>query len=123
MAIVGTEWLIDASGCEAETLRDGARLQALFDYIVTELQLHPVGEAHWHHFPEPGGITGVLLLRESHLTCHTYPEIQTLTINLYCCQARPEWRWGETLRDWLGVQTVRVRVCERGVTESVTPQS
>jgi S-adenosylmethionine decarboxylase len=57
------------------------------------------------------------LLSESHLACHTYPEYGLATINLYCCRARPEWRWAEALGETLGATNVRVRTIERTVAE------
>lgn len=116
MAHVGTEWVIDATGCDAAKLREVESLQLLFARIVAELQLHPVGEPRWQCFPAPGGVTGLMLLRESHLTCHTYPEHQTATFNLYCCTPRPAWQWDEALHHSLGAALVTVRVLERGIT-------
>lgn len=111
--IVGTEWLVDASGCSPEALRDVAILRALFESIVTDLDLKAVGEALWHAFPGEGGVTGVLLLRESHLACHTYPELGVATVNLYCCHERPKWNWEERLAQQLQARSVTVRKVER----------
>jgi len=113
--IVGTEWLIDASGCRAAVLRDSAALRRLFDCIIAELDLQVLGEQMWHQFPPPGGITGLALLTESHLACHTYPEFQTATFNLYCCRERPAWNWHERLKEMLGAESVSVRVIHRVV--------
>lgn len=113
--IVGTEWLIDASGCEAATLRDTRALSRVFDRIVAELNLQTLGEATWHQFPPPGGITGFLMLTESHLACHTYPEFRAVTINLYCCRERPEWPWAERLREMLGADRVNVSTRQRTI--------
>ena len=71
---LGTEWIVDAHGCDPSALRSCAALGRLFARIVEELGLHPAGEPVWHVFPGQGGITGVLLLSESHLACHTFPE-------------------------------------------------
>lgn len=118
--IVGTEWLIDASGCRAATLRDSAALRGLFDRIIAELDLQVLGEQMWHQFPPPGGITGLALLTESHLACHTYPEFQTATFNLYCCRERPEWPWAARLKEMLGAESVSVRVIHRSVPDEQT---
>ncbi|HEY0545024.1 MAG TPA: S-adenosylmethionine decarboxylase [Pyrinomonadaceae bacterium] len=115
--IVGTEWLVDASGCRAETLCDVEALRRLFERIIGDLNLQVVGEQMWHSFPAPGGVTGLALLTESHLACHTYPEFQTATINLYCCRERPAWPWAERLRELLGATGVRVRVHHRVIDE------
>ena len=116
--IVGTEWLIEASGCEAERLRDPERLSMLFQSVIAELDLQVVGAPRWHQFPGPGGITGFVLLSESHLACHTYPEYGFVTIDLYCCRERPEWRWEQGLREMLGATKVSVRAIERAFKES-----
>ncbi|MBC7929325.1 MAG: S-adenosylmethionine decarboxylase, partial [Rubrivivax sp.] len=84
MLTVGTEWLIEASGCDAEVLRDVETLRGVFARAVRELGLHIVGEAQWHKFPGEGGVTGLAMLTESHLACHTYPEFGVATFNLYC---------------------------------------
>ncbi|HEX5709333.1 MAG TPA: S-adenosylmethionine decarboxylase [Pyrinomonadaceae bacterium] len=113
MLIVGTEWLIEASGCDARALRDAATLGALVGRVVAELDLRVVGDAHWHKFPGEGGVTGLLLLSESHLACHTYPELGVATFNLYCCRARPRWPWEERLAEALGATHVAVREFDR----------
>lgn len=112
---VGTEWLIDAGGCDAAVLRDLPAMRALLDRVVRELDLRVVGDAAWHQFPAPGGVTGLYLLTESHLACHTYPERGVATFNLYCCRARPEWTWAPELRRALGARRVTVRVQARCV--------
>ena len=112
--IVGTEWLIEAFDCKAETLRDSVTLKAVFARIIADLGLKTVGVPHWHQFGGEAGITGLTMLTESHLACHTYPEYQTATFNLYCCRTRHEWNWKEHLSEKLGAQTVKVTKIERG---------
>ena len=111
---VGQEWLVDAEGCASERLRDSLTLRQLCERIISELDLHVIGESVWYQFPPPGGITGIFLLTESHLTCHTYPEVGTATFNLYCCRPRPEWPWTEQLTMSLGAQKVIIRTLTRG---------
>src|SRR5215210_3958173 len=109
----GTEWLVEAYGCQPARLADLATLRALFDRLVAELTLRPVAPAAWHQFPPPGGITGVCMLAESHLACHTFPEHGSICLNLFCCTARPEWDFAGGLREMLGAEEVVVRRVER----------
>ena len=46
----------------------------VFARIVDDLGLKTLGEGNWHKFGGEGGVTGLLMLTESHLACHTYPE-------------------------------------------------
>ena len=109
----GIEWVVDARGCDPARLADPAALAALFDEIVRDLALRVVGAPLWHVFPEPGGITGMCLLAESHLTVHTFPEHGSLCLNLFCCRPRPEWDWGAGLSRHVGAEEVSVRQLER----------
>jgi S-adenosylmethionine decarboxylase len=110
---LGTEWLIDASGCDADALTDLDRLRAIFDRVINDLDLHVVGEIAWAKFSDPGGVSGLALLSESHLACHTYPEFRAATFNLYCCRKCTSWPWEQMLTKMLGATQVRVQVYER----------
>jgi S-adenosylmethionine decarboxylase len=109
----GEEWVVEAFGCDADRLADRASLATLLDRMVHELGLRPVGAGQWHVFPPPGGITGMLLLAESHLTVHTFPEHRSLCLNLFCCTPRPTWPFAQRLAELLGAERVTVRHLER----------
>lgn len=111
--IVGTEWLVEAIGCDAEALRDESLVRSIMSDVISELGLRAVGSV-WHKFPGEGGVTGLIALTESHLACHTYPEYGTATFNLYCCRSRPEWNWEQALRSRLFATNVIVTMIERG---------
>ena len=72
-----TRWLADAEtlGAACVARAEGAGLQ-----VVGQL---------FHAFPAtpqgPGGVTATLLLAESHLCVHTWPEQRGVTIDVYVC--------------------------------------
>ena len=116
--IVGTEWLIEAFDADEKALCAVEILREVFACIIADLRLKTVGEANWHKFDGAGGVTGLVMLTESHLACHTYPEYRTATFNLYCCRTRPEWNWETNLKKMLGASEVRVTKIERGNNKS-----
>jgi spermidine synthase len=75
-------------GCTAATLTDLEALSTLCRKATLDAKLTIVDEK-WHVFPDwngqPGGITGTILLAESHLAIHTWPERRGVTLDVYVC--------------------------------------
>jgi S-adenosylmethionine decarboxylase len=109
----GIEWVVEAFGCSSRSLRDLAAVKSLFERIIREMNLRPVAETQWHQFPGTGGITGLCLLAESHLACHTFPEHGSLCLNLFCCLPRAEWNFEMALKELFAAETVSVRRLQR----------
>ncbi len=109
----GVEWVVEAWGCSPAKLRDQRSLHALFDSLIQDLKLRPIGPTHWHAFPGSGGITGLCLLSESHLACHTFPEHASLCLNLFCCVPRAEWPFEPQLKNRFAAREVAVRRLQR----------
>jgi S-adenosylmethionine decarboxylase len=58
-------------------------LEPMMEQIAEECGLTVVSRA-FHQF-EPTGVTGVLVLSESHFSVHTYPEHNQLYLDIFCC--------------------------------------
>lgn len=114
----GLEWVVDAQGCSAESLRNLELLRRLFDKLIQDLRLRLVGATQWHQFPGSGGITGLCLLSESHLACHTFPEYGSLCLNLFCCVPREAWDFESQLEQMFSATSVQVRTVERTYSET-----
>lgn len=84
--MTGQHLTADLSGCPADWLAmtEPPALRALCIAAVQRAGLTVVGEL-FHRFPPPGGVTGVVLLAESHLAVHTWPERGAVTLDAYVC--------------------------------------
>ncbi|MEN9419544.1 MAG: hypothetical protein RI988_3164 [Pseudomonadota bacterium] len=82
----GVHLTADLQGCTPGNplLRDPQALRAVCLHAVGEAGLQAVGEL-FHRFPEPGGVTGTVLLAESHLAVHTWPEHGVVTVDAFVC--------------------------------------
>ena len=82
----GLHLMANLHGCAgAESLlHEVAALRAKCLALVAEAGLVAVGEC-FHQFGEGGGVTGVVVLAESHLSIHTWPEKRFVTLDVFVC--------------------------------------
>src|SRR5688500_2703904 len=88
----GLEWVVDAFGCRPDRAGSIETLDTLATRLIRDLDLHPAAPPLWRSF-DGGGVTGLILLSESHFTCHSFPEMGFIAFNLYCCRSRTTWAW------------------------------
>ena len=89
--MLGLHLTADLRQCRPGTpaLTNAADLRQLCLQAVADSGLQAVGEL-FHTFPAPGGVTGVVLLAESHLAVHTWPELGAVTLDVYVCNLQTD---------------------------------
>jgi S-adenosylmethionine decarboxylase len=89
----GLHLTADLCGCPPAqpAMTDPAALRKLCLAAVAEVGLQAVGDL-FHRFQaaadqaeDSAGVTGVVLLAESHLAIHTWPELAAVTLDVYVC--------------------------------------
>ncbi len=74
--------------CDSAWLLDARLLGVACRDAVQAAGLQAVAEL-FHGFPAtaqgPGGVTATILLAESHLCVHTWPELRAVTLDVYVC--------------------------------------
>jgi len=80
---LGRHVLIEYYGCTKEIIEDNALIEQYMreaaDYAGAT-----VVESVFHHF-NPFGVSGAVLIAESHLTIHTWPEYDFASVDVYTC--------------------------------------
>ena len=81
----GFHWLLDLGDCrgDAALLTHHAQLRAFCLRACADAGLVTLGDV-FHQF-QPQGVTGVVLLAESHMAVHTWPELGAVTLDVYVC--------------------------------------
>lgn len=86
----GRHLLVDFYGVASMHLGDCAAIEALLRDAASAAGATPVG-GEFHHFGPGLGVTGVLLLKESHISIHTWPEHGFAAVDVFMCgAAQPE---------------------------------
>jgi S-adenosylmethionine decarboxylase len=84
MRFAGTHLLVDLWGADALRLSDPALIDAALRkaaIIAGATILH----SHFHHFTPNGGVSGVVVLAESHISIHTWPERNFAAVDIFMC--------------------------------------
>lgn len=84
MQAMGQHCLFDAYGIDGAWARDAQQIEALLKRAALAADATILG-SHFHTFGGEGGVTGVLLLAESHLSIHTWPENAYAAIDIFMC--------------------------------------
>jgi S-adenosylmethionine decarboxylase len=78
----GLHIIANLKNCQFDFLNE-QNLLSICHELCTEAGLHVVGQSSYIF--EPQGFTFTLLLAESHLCIHTWPEYKSIALDIYTC--------------------------------------
>ncbi|TLD71240.1 adenosylmethionine decarboxylase [Phragmitibacter flavus] len=111
--IFGTHLLMELHGCPADRLVDVEWVRRLMLEAVRVAGGTYVTDV-FHHFA-PLGVSGVIVIAESHATVHTWPEHGYAAVDVFTCGAAFQHDvFVEMMRAGLVADRVQTRVLSRG---------
>ncbi|WP_457625950.1 adenosylmethionine decarboxylase [Persephonella sp.] len=111
---LGLHILADLYGVDFDKLDHVEDVRALLEGAVKYAGLSKLS-SHFHQF-HPHGATGVILLEESHISIHTWPEHGYAAIDVYTCGGKEKtFKAMEYILKVLKPKRVDEKVAERGV--------
>jgi S-adenosylmethionine decarboxylase len=110
---VGAHVLADFWGCQFEKLDDAELLINSLRQAAKSAKMTILAEESYKFTPQ--GFTGLLLLSESHISIHTYPERGYAAIDVYTCGGGMTQKAIDFLKDVLKPTHVHEMLVRRGV--------
>jgi S-adenosylmethionine decarboxylase len=111
---LGVHFLLDVAGAPFATLDDPVLVETLLVDAVKRMGAKVLG-IHIHRL-SPQGVSGVVVISESHLTIHTWPERGEAAVDLFTCGDSGHARLAvEDLANALGAAKARIEERIRGV--------
>lgn len=83
MYALGTHLLVELKDCNPEILKDLSRVKEVLVSAAKEAKATIV-DVSFHEF-NPFGISGMVVIAESHLSIHTWPEYAYAAIDIFTC--------------------------------------
>lgn len=117
MKTIGRHLIAEYYECRRDTLDEvPAVRQAMLD-AARAIGATVLGD-NFHQF-EPHGVSGTVVIAESHLSVHTWPENGYVAVDIYTCGGLDPRIGFELLADRLGAQSCRVQEIVRGLPEEL----
>jgi S-adenosylmethionine decarboxylase len=114
MKALGRHIVAELSLCNPETLSQISKVRDIMVKAALAAKA-TVREVAFHKF-EPGGVSGVVVLAESHLSIHTWPEFGYAAIDIYTCgDTADPLKACEFLAEEFQAQNISTTVVERGI--------
>lgn len=88
---LGRHILVEYYNCDIEILKDHKRIEDMMVEAAKRAKATVV-ESVFHVF-NPWGVSGAVVISESHLTIHTWPEYGYAAVDLFTC--------GDTVNPWI----------------------
>ncbi len=80
---LGKHWIIECYECDRDIIDDPAVIEPIMLEAANQAGATVMG-SHFHTF-EPQGVSGVVIIAESHLTIHSWPEYRYAAIDAFTC--------------------------------------
>lgn len=112
MRTFGQHWLAEYHDCNRDVLDDVERIESILRQAALAARATIVA-ATFHRF-SPKGVSGVVLLEESHLSIHTWPDHGYAAVDFYTCGSCLPEHAHEFIRDALGAKHAEVLTVHRG---------
>jgi len=115
---LGRHLLIDLQDCNKEALNDLGFLRDAMVSAAIDCGAVVLGES-FHRF-SPQGVSGVVVIAESHLSIHTWPEYGYAAVDIFTCgtTVNPE-KAAEVLIEKLGAENPSLMEIQRGLLAAV----
>jgi len=114
MRALGRHVLAEVYGCEFDAINDIKKVEDVMVKAALEAGAE-IREVAFHKF-SPQGVSGVVVISESHLAIHTWPELGYCAVDVFTCGERVDpWLACEYIFKAFGAKRVETQELKRGV--------
>ena len=114
----GPHLMLDGYGCDKRKLQDLNLIYRILDELPDRIGMTKIMPPYVFKYsgvkPEDWGLSGFVLIAESHISIHTFPEKNFVSVDIFSCKGFDS-EFAETyLKDAFEMEKVECRVLDRG---------
>ncbi|MFA6939933.1 MAG: adenosylmethionine decarboxylase [Clostridiaceae bacterium] len=115
---LGKHILVEFYNCDEKILNDGDKIEIYMNEAAQAAKATIV-QSVFHKF-NPHGISGAIIIMESHITIHTWPEYGYAAVDLFTCgDTIDPWTAFEYLKEKLKSEKYETAEVARGILERI----
>lgn len=111
---LGNHLIVELYGCDTEIINDAGRVESLLLKAV-EISGATIVQSVIHEF-NPHGVSGVVVIEESHFSVHTWPEYGYCALDIFTCGNEIDHMGAlQYLKDTLAAKNISLNEIKRGI--------
>jgi S-adenosylmethionine decarboxylase len=114
----GPHLMLDGYGCDKSKLQDLNLIYRILDELPTRIGMTKIMPPYVFKYsglkPEDWGLSGFVLIAESHISIHTFPEKNFVSVDIFSCKHFDSEFAAEYLKKTFGMTKVESTVLDRG---------
>ena len=111
--------IIDGYGGDPDQLADENVVSAILDQYPTDMGMTKIAPPTVVRYkgtnPEDWGVSGYVMIAESHISMHTFPERRLIWADIFSCKGFDHAPIVEDLKQRFGFREMQVSIIERGL--------
>ena len=123
----GSHLTIDIKDCNKKILENEKKIKQFLQEIAESIEMHIISEIkvlkHTAENPLDSGITGFVIISESHISIHTYPERNFASIDIFSCKEFDYNKATEFVKEFFQSKTIQRNLLNRGIKENFDVES
>lgn len=115
---LGNHLVLDCYGCDRDKLDDKKAISSMLRELPELIGMKMISKPHVIEYKadvEPeSGVTGFVLLAESHISIHTYPEKGYFAFDIFSCKEFDTKKAIDYIKARFGIKKIRKDIIKRG---------
>lgn len=118
MKLEGLHLMLECFECDKELLKNSEKIKEFLSKLPHKIEMNKLEEPHIINYKgngswDKGGITGFVLIAESHISIHTFPHNGFLSADVYSCKPFNAEKVVAYFKEYFGSKREKVQIAKR----------
>jgi S-adenosylmethionine decarboxylase len=119
--MLGPHLMLDCYGCDENKLKDLDFVLKFLDELPTMISMHKIADPYAIYYPgksdsfDKGGISAIVIIAESHISIHTFPANNYMSVDIFSCKIFDIEKAIEYITKAFGAKKFEKKILNRGL--------